>query len=579
MNKKHGIVATAWMLGGSWLFHASATVEAQVIAPPQNGSAPRVVYDAKKNTKKAPGLLPDFLRNSSKPANGTIVRPVVPPSAGAMNSTHGATPLPAKVVKPGVVQPVNHQLTSAAQQPANATTQAAPQQPSAVQQQLEELYRRDGRQMPAMNLQQMPMVNAGQSVAAPKPQNGHVVPAKPASKPGLLSRLNPFKSKQTSVQRPPQPRPNQMANGAGVRSPNGQPGVQPPAAPPVSQYNGPVITPAQPAVPAPPEINPAAGARAVVAPAANAAAAAASELSDKLPPVPGDADYKGPVTDAAEKGTAAVEEALENAFNDMPQDAGDGKAETAEAPKTNSATKDESPFSGLSLDDPADAAKEAPANVAKETKAKAPEFDELKFDDDEPAAKPAASISKSIEPTETASQPMNPGKLELSTEAASDAELPLPPEPAKLEAEKSKLEVEKSKLEVEKSNATEADDEVSTKMQRIAERGDLRGLKGFCAVALRDERDLKNALPEHTSTYKGRTYYFSSAEAKEAFDQQPESYAPAAGGIDVVLQKEKVSKEGSLDHAVWYKDRLYLFTSPKTLEQFVATPSEFAVNE
>ena len=52
-----------------------------------------------------------------------------------------------------------------------------------------------------------------------------------------------------------------------------------------------------------------------------------------------------------------------------------------------------------------------------------------------------------------------------------------------------------------------------------------------------------------------------------------------SGGQDAVLLKEKVTKEGSLDHAVWFKDRLYLFTSQKTLEQFVATPKEFAISE
>ena len=86
-------------------------------------------------------------------------------------------------------------------------------------------------------------------------------------------------------------------------------------------------------------------------------------------------------------------------------------------------------------------------------------------------------------------------------------------------------------------------------------------------------------MPEHHSTFKGRTYYFSTDEAKTTFEERPEHYAPISGGQDVVLLKEKVTKEGSLDHAVWFKDRLYLFTSQKTLEQFVATPKEFAISE
>ena len=41
----------------------------------------------------------------------------------------------------------------------------------------------------------------------------------------------------------------------------------------------------------------------------------------------------------------------------------------------------------------------------------------------------------------------------------------------------------------------------------------------------------------------------------------------------------KVTKEGSLDFAVWFRNRLYLFTSQKTLEQFVAAPKEFVISE
>ena len=105
-------------------------------------------------------------------------------------------------------------------------------------------------------------------------------------------------------------------------------------------------------------------------------------------------------------------------------------------------------------------------------------------------------------------------------------------------------------LPPEASPTDSAKPDVDAKMKLIAERGELRGLKGFCPVALRDARDLKNALPEHHSTFKGRTYYFSTSEAKTAFDDRPLKYAPISSGQDVVLLKEKITKEGSLDHAV-----------------------------
>ncbi|HLQ47123.1 MAG TPA: hypothetical protein VK137_20435, partial [Planctomycetaceae bacterium] len=83
MNKKYGLIATAWMLGSSLLGDPGTTVEAQVISEPRNGSAPRV-SDASE--KKTPGLLPSFLRTPSRPPKGTIVRPLLTadpsPSAG-----------------------------------------------------------------------------------------------------------------------------------------------------------------------------------------------------------------------------------------------------------------------------------------------------------------------------------------------------------------------------------------------------------------------------------------------------------------------------------------------------------------
>lgn len=122
-----------------------------------------------------------------------------------------------------------------------------------------------------------------------------------------------------------------------------------------------------------------------------------------------------------------------------------------------------------------------------------------------------------------------------------------------------------------------ANESKQSKMERIAARKNLTGLKGFCPVALRDERDLLDAQNAFSAIYNGRKYSFSSQSAMERFLAEPEKYAPAAGGVDVIhfnLTGEEV--EGSLDHAVWYKGRLYLFTSVETMETFVAAPASHA---
>ncbi|MCA9075057.1 MAG: YHS domain-containing protein [Planctomycetaceae bacterium] len=115
-----------------------------------------------------------------------------------------------------------------------------------------------------------------------------------------------------------------------------------------------------------------------------------------------------------------------------------------------------------------------------------------------------------------------------------------------------------------------------SRMQQIAARDGV-GLKGFCPVALRDERSLKDGKAAYISFYHAKAYYFASAQAKAAFDDNPEKYAPASNGHDVTLMAlTGETLEGSLDNAVWYKDRLYLFSSDENLKTFMAAPSAMA---
>lgn len=121
---------------------------------------------------------------------------------------------------------------------------------------------------------------------------------------------------------------------------------------------------------------------------------------------------------------------------------------------------------------------------------------------------------------------------------------------------------------------------VEEKMARIAARQGLKGFKGFCPVMLRDYRELVDARLEHSAIYQGNQYWFSSAQARQAFISNPGAYVPASGGIDVVLFQQTGRQElGSLDYAVWYRSRLYLFTSELTKAEFVASPRTHALDQ
>jgi YHS domain-containing protein len=118
---------------------------------------------------------------------------------------------------------------------------------------------------------------------------------------------------------------------------------------------------------------------------------------------------------------------------------------------------------------------------------------------------------------------------------------------------------------------------IAEKQRLISERVGLRGFKGFCPVVLRDQRELADANPGYCSVYQGQRYCFSSSAAQARFDAAPHKYTPAACGLDVVVKANSdQSVEGSLDFALWYKDRLYLFCSPESLQAFSMNPTAYA---
>ncbi|MSR59908.1 MAG: hypothetical protein EXS05_20090 [Planctomycetaceae bacterium] len=104
--------------------------------------------------------------------------------------------------------------------------------------------------------------------------------------------------------------------------------------------------------------------------------------------------------------------------------------------------------------------------------------------------------------------------------------------------------------------------------------------KGYCPVMLKDERKLIEARPEFESVYRGKIYLFSSLAARQAFDESPQKYSPAGDGRDVVqLAGGEDASEGTLEHAAWYRGRLYLFSSSETRAVFVETPARFSIND
>lgn len=186
----------------------------------------------------------------------------------------------------------------------------------------------------------------------------------------------------------------------------------------------------------------------------------------------------------------------------------------------------------------------------------------------------ASDATDAAPAVENVTSPAAPPLPEAPAPAASRGPAPLDAPPALQPAEEPALQPAKEAAD------TELDPQTREKLRRIAERQGRAGLKGFCPVALRDRRELQDAQLQFHSTYRGKTYFFSSADAKAKFDANPAAYAPAYDGLDpVLLKNQKQKRLGVLDYAVWYHNRLYLFASPETMATFTANPSQFAVDE
>ncbi len=120
----------------------------------------------------------------------------------------------------------------------------------------------------------------------------------------------------------------------------------------------------------------------------------------------------------------------------------------------------------------------------------------------------------------------------------------------------------------------------SDHLKKISDHSEMTGLKGFCPVMLRNQRDLVDARPEFSSHYESVTFHFSSQEAQADFEANPAKYAPIQAGHDVVLLVEsEVELQGSLDHAVWFKEQLYLFSSADSVKRFIQEPGKFTATQ
>ena len=259
-------------------------------------------------------------------------------------------------------------------------------------------------------------------------------------------------------------------------------------------------------------------------------------------------------------------------------------AQAPPMPPVEEPVEEEEPYTGLSLEDDLflqAKAPEAPEPAPMPVDAEIAEQEQSENTDEtlqESVESDAAGYVR-LEDTALPELPPFPAPEETVVEGE-ELELTPSQEIPKLQAPQEETELTLQAPEPQPQIKVQPKAEVKqSKMEMIASRSGQTGLKGFCPVKLRDSRDLVDANDNFAAIYNDKKYSFSDSEALQKFIAQPEMYAPANQGVDIIhysLTGEEL--EGTLDYAVWFKGRLYLFSSPETMETFVAAPHSHVTN-
>ncbi len=102
-------------------------------------------------------------------------------------------------------------------------------------------------------------------------------------------------------------------------------------------------------------------------------------------------------------------------------------------------------------------------------------------------------------------------------------------------------------------------------------------LDGFCPVELGKHERWTPGDPRCTAVHATRTYQFSGPAQRRLFLADPDRYAPAHSGNDLVLTVDEHRRvPGKTDYCVTYDGRLYMFSTAATRARFEKNPKRYA---
>jgi YHS domain-containing protein len=100
-------------------------------------------------------------------------------------------------------------------------------------------------------------------------------------------------------------------------------------------------------------------------------------------------------------------------------------------------------------------------------------------------------------------------------------------------------------------------------------------LDGYCPVSLIEKQKWVAGDRRWGMYHRGRLYYFAGPEEQRRFDANPDRYAPAVAGNDIVLAGEGQIIPGRREFGVYCGGQVYLFSSAATRAKFEANPAPY----
>ena len=103
------------------------------------------------------------------------------------------------------------------------------------------------------------------------------------------------------------------------------------------------------------------------------------------------------------------------------------------------------------------------------------------------------------------------------------------------------------------------------------------GLEGYCPVCIIKARKWERGLETIQSIYDGKAYRFPSEQMKAVFEASPTKFVPALGGdCTVCYARSGKRMPGNIRHAALYRGRLFLFPGDGEKQAFTEDPTSYA---